>query len=239
MIEGEPYFVARDVSNILGYRDASTATRSLDEDEKLLHTMYVAGQNRKTVLINESGLYNLIFGSRKEEAKEFKKWITSKVLPTIRKTGGYIKKSEAINFVNSWLPQLDETTKGVIASTLEMNRNLIVQNETLTTTIEEQAPKIEAYQHLLDSTGHMGMGDFAKHIDIGRNTFLRMLRDDDVLMKGDKKNIPKQRYMKYFKVVSKPRRNSSVYDAVALLNVKGVDYFTKKYAKKKMQQAIK
>lgn len=87
--KGEPWFLAKDIAAILEYRDAPTMTRNLDDDEKLLHTMCVAGQNREVSIINESGLYSSIMGSRKPEAKKFKKWVTSEVLPSIRKTGGY------------------------------------------------------------------------------------------------------------------------------------------------------
>lgn len=235
-VNNEAWFIAKDVSDILEYRDPSTATRNLESNEKLLHTLHVAGQSRKTTLINESGLYELIFGSRKPEAKAFKKWVKTEVLPSIRRTGGYVQEGRAIDFVNSWLPQVDDVTKGVIASTLESNRKLVLENKTLTTTIEEQTPKVQAYQHLLDSSGHMRIGDFAKHINIGRNTFLKMLRDDGIMMKDGGSNVPKQSHMKYFHVISKSRRGfGDVYDVVSLLNMKGVEYLTKKYATKTNQ----
>ncbi|MFV4884748.1 Bro-N domain-containing protein [Bacillus velezensis] len=89
-VKGDVYFVAKDVSDVLGFRDAYTATRGLDEDEKLIHKMCVAGQFREVTLINESGLYELIFSSRKKTAKDFKRWIKRDVLPSIRKNKVYI-----------------------------------------------------------------------------------------------------------------------------------------------------
>lgn len=89
MIEDIPYWVAKDVCLTLSLEDTEVSLRKLDEDEKLIRTIYVSGQNREVWLVNESGLYNLIFRSRKPEAKQFRKWVTSEVLPTLRKTGEY------------------------------------------------------------------------------------------------------------------------------------------------------
>lgn len=89
MRDGEPWFVAADVCDALGLGDTSKTCERLDDDEKLTRTIFVSGQNREILIINESGLYSLILTSRKPEAKKFKKWVTSEVLPTIRKTGSY------------------------------------------------------------------------------------------------------------------------------------------------------
>lgn len=87
---GDPWFVAKEVCGVLGITDHIQATRYLDEDEKGLFTKQTLGGSQKVTIINESGLYSLVLRSRKPEAKEFRKWITSEVLPAIRKTGGYI-----------------------------------------------------------------------------------------------------------------------------------------------------
>ncbi|MCY1698617.1 BRO family protein [Lelliottia sp. SL45] len=84
---GEVWFVAKDVAEILGYGQATDMTRRLDDDEK--QTRFDRCSQNNQVLITESGLYNAVLGSQKPEAKRFKKWVTSEVLPTIRKTGGY------------------------------------------------------------------------------------------------------------------------------------------------------
>ena len=88
-IGGEPWFVAKDVCDALSLTDVSMTMSRLDDDEKLTQTLLVSGQGRQMWLVNESGLYNLIFQSRKAEAKAFRKWVTAEVLPTIRKTGRY------------------------------------------------------------------------------------------------------------------------------------------------------
>ena len=96
MIDGEPWFVASDVCESLGLDDTSKACSRLDDDEKLTRTMFVSGQNREVLIINESGLYSLILTSRKPEAKKFKKWVTADVLPAIRKTGRYESAQEQV-----------------------------------------------------------------------------------------------------------------------------------------------
>ncbi len=88
-IENSPWFVAKDVCDILEIVNVSQACANLDADEKLLYTLHTSGQNRETTFINESGLYALILRSNKPQAKVFRKWVTSEVLPAIRKTGGY------------------------------------------------------------------------------------------------------------------------------------------------------
>jgi len=91
---GEVWFVAQDVADILSYGTAKDMVRILDEDEKSV--ICSLGANRGTTVINESGLYTLILRSNKAEAKPFRKWVTSVVLPTIRKTGGYVT-AEVLN----------------------------------------------------------------------------------------------------------------------------------------------
>ena len=86
---GEPWFVAKDVCATLDIADTSQAAERLSSEEKLMRVLHVSGQRRKVLCINESGLYALIFSSRKPEAKAFRVWVTSEVLPAIRKTGEY------------------------------------------------------------------------------------------------------------------------------------------------------
>jgi prophage antirepressor-like protein len=96
IINDEPWFVAKDVCDILEIGDTSSALRRLDDDEKGTHTILTLGGNQQMAIVNEAGLYNLIFTSRKDEAKQFKKWVTHEVLPQIRKTGSYVNPAYAI-----------------------------------------------------------------------------------------------------------------------------------------------
>ena len=96
MINNEPWFVNKDVANVLGYQNASKAVMvHVEEEDKNTELLEAHSQNgnlskTKTILINESGLYSLILSSKLPQAREFKRWVTSEVLPQIRNTGGYI-----------------------------------------------------------------------------------------------------------------------------------------------------
>ena len=91
VINGEPWFVGKDVASVLGYQNPQKAIRDhVDDEDRLGERIVLSGQNRMTIFINESGLYSLILSSKLPQAKEFKRWVTSEVLPQIRKTGGYI-----------------------------------------------------------------------------------------------------------------------------------------------------
>ena len=93
IFDNEPWFVAKDVADILGYQNGSRdINRHVDEDDKLTSQVATAGQMRNQTVINESGLYSLILSSKLPQAKEFKRWVTSEVLPAIRKQGGFIRE---------------------------------------------------------------------------------------------------------------------------------------------------
>lgn len=97
-IENEPWFVGKDVADNLGYQNGSRdINRHVEADDRIKEMVFDGTQNKETILINESGLYALIFGSKLESAKRFKHWVTSEVLPTIRKTGQYQIMYRGIN----------------------------------------------------------------------------------------------------------------------------------------------
>ena len=136
MIEGEPYFVGKDVASVLGYaKPLNAIAKHVEEDDSLKWGLIDSlGRNQQTIVINESGLYSLILSSKLPQAKNFKRWVTSEVLPTIRKTGGYVNNDEL--FINTYLPFADDTTKSLFKGTLETVRK---QNEV----IAEQKKTIE------------------------------------------------------------------------------------------------
>lgn len=92
VIDGEPWFVAKDVCGILKLSNPRITLSLLDEDEKGVHSIDTLGGRQETTILNESGLYSLILRSRKPEAKQFKRWATHEVLPSIRKNGMYMTK---------------------------------------------------------------------------------------------------------------------------------------------------
>lgn len=98
-IDGEPWFVGKDVAAALGYKESAKAIREhIDDEDKGVSVLDTPGGKQKTVIINESGLYTLILGSKLEGAKRFKRWVTSEILPSIRKTGAYATDSAAADY---------------------------------------------------------------------------------------------------------------------------------------------
>jgi prophage antirepressor-like protein len=101
-IDGQPWFIGKEVAKSLGYERADNAIRThVDEDDKLTHQISASGQNRQMFIINESGLYSLILSSKLPAAKKFKRWITSEVIPSIRKHGAYITENTLREMINN------------------------------------------------------------------------------------------------------------------------------------------
>ena len=124
MVDDEPWFVAKDISDKLGYAQTSNMMKRIDDED--FKSSVLDGMNMKSLLINESGLYSAIIGSKLPSAKQFKRGVTSEVLPTIRKTGGYVNNDEL--FISTYLPYADENTKLIFSQTLKTVRE---QNETI------------------------------------------------------------------------------------------------------------
>lgn len=176
LVEDEPMFFAKDVSDALGYAETEKLTRRLDDDEKL-HTnrggiqLKVEGLPRAGVmLISESGLYSAILWSHKPEAKAFKKWVTSEVLPAIRKTGSY------------------ETPKSLEERSLALIGELstVVQQQKLE--LEAARPKVATYDLVLDEANTWGVRELTKavreHYPVNEADVKRLLREHGLLFRG-------------------------------------------------------
>lgn len=117
VINGEPWFVGKDVAVSLGYKETAKAVREhIDNDDKGVSVLDTPGGKQNVTIINESGLYSLILGSKLESAKKFKHWVTSEVLPSIRKTGGYnVPKTyaEALQIAANQAKQIEEKNRQI------------------------------------------------------------------------------------------------------------------------------
>jgi prophage antirepressor-like protein len=113
--DGAPWFVARDVCDALGLKQVSRAVRGLDEDEKGVTTVHTLGGPQELIIVNESGLYALIMRSRKPRAKDFRKWVTATVLPTLRQTGAYVVGQENVDYAGMSRSGLDAHIAGLRA----------------------------------------------------------------------------------------------------------------------------
>lgn len=135
-ISGEPWFVGKDVANTLGYQNGSRdINRHVNEEDRRKMMIFDGNQNKETIIINESGLYALILSSKLPSAKEFKHWVTAEVLPSIRKTGGYVSPSQSDLFLDTYLPFADQNTRLLFKTTLDtiqqQNNTIQQQNHTI------------------------------------------------------------------------------------------------------------
>lgn len=144
VINGEPWFVAADVCRALEISNSRDAVQRLDEDEKGVVLTDTLGGQQSMTAINEPGLYVLVLGSRKPESKEFKRWITHDVIPTIRKTGGYVNNDEL--FIETYFSQVEESTKAMLRATLATVREVNEKNRQLEQTVGVQSQQIAELQ---------------------------------------------------------------------------------------------
>ena len=159
--KGEPWWVAKDVCEVLGIANPRDAVSSLDDDEKADVGISDGSQNRKTNIINEPGLYSLIIRSNKPEAKKFKRWITHEVLPAIRKIGTYS--------VQHKIPQ-------TYAEALWLAANQARQ-------IEKQAPKVAFVENYVEAYGLKTLTETAKTLDFKRKDLIEILERDRYLFR--------------------------------------------------------
>lgn len=193
---GEPWFVGKDVAEILGYSDLNKAVAMhVDDDDKKLNdkTSPSFGQ-RGTTLINESGLYSLVLSSKLPDAKKFKHWVTAEVLPAIRKTGGYIAGSEKMSDA-----ELMAKAVLVAQATIKERDARIAELESDT---QRMKPKEIFADAVSASNQTILIGDLAKLIkqnghDIGQKRMFEWLRNNGYLIKrqGADYNSPTQRAM--------------------------------------------
>lgn len=147
-VDGVIHFVGKDVADILGYQNGSRdINRHVDEEDRQKTMIFDGNQNKETIIITESGLYSLVLSSKLPTAKKFKHWVTSEILPTIRKTGGYVNNDDM--FINTYLPFADETTKMLFKNTLNVINN---QNKLISEQKNEIVRKSNVIQGFADDT---------------------------------------------------------------------------------------
>ena len=226
-VNGEPYFVGRDVAKILGYANPNDAlAKRVDEEDKGVAKCDTLGGIQELTVINESGLYSLILSSKLPSAKRFKRWVTSEVLPAIRKTGGYIEGQDELSD-----EQLLAKALLVAQKTIE-NRNQ---------EIERMRPK-EIFADAVE-TSHTSIliGDLAKilcgnGINIGQKRLFDWMRENGYLIKGNRsdRNMPTQRAMemKLFEIKERSVLNpdgSIKITKTPKVTGKGQQYFVNKF----------
>ena len=192
---GEPWFVGKDVADILGYQNGSRdVNRHVDEDDRQNYQNGTFESNRGLTIINESGLYSLILSSKMPKAKEFKRWVTSEVIPAIRKTGGYIAGSENM------------TDAEIMAKAVLVAQSTIRQRDQRIKELESDVaaakPKVLFADAVSASDSTILIGYLAKILkqngyNTGQKRLFQWLRDNGYLIKrqGADYNSPTQRSM--------------------------------------------
>ena len=181
LIEDEVWFVGKDVAEALGYKDTSQAIRKhIDEEDKLTRQIDGSGQNRDMTIINESGLYSLILSSKLPQAKEFKRWVTNDILPSIRKNGGYISNQENLT-QEEILAKALIVAQNVINEKDKLNKQLQAQNSELTVDNQIMKPKAEYFDELVDRNLLTNFRETAKQLGIKEKLFIKFLLDKKYL----------------------------------------------------------
>lgn len=186
LINSEPWFVGKDVAEVLGYERADNAIRNhIDKEDKLMHQISASGQNRNMTIINESGLYSLVLSSKLPSAKKFKRWVTSEVLPALRKTGQYQVK--------------ELSGSELMAKALIEAQNVLAAKDKQ---IEEMKPKALFADAVATSHTSILVGELAKilkqnGIEMGQKRLFAWLREKGYLIKrqGTDYNMPTQKSM--------------------------------------------
>ena len=182
VIENEPWFVGKDVTEILGYQNASKALNDhVDKEDKLNNESLSSLGQRGGWFINESGLYSLILSSKLPKAKDFKRWVTSEVLPTIRKHGAYMTDEKAFDVLHN---------AGGLAGLLQQAAEQLKQKDIQ---IERMKPKALFAEAVETSKNSILIGDLSKIIkangyDIGQRRLFSWMRDNGYIIKMKRKN---------------------------------------------------
>lgn len=234
MINAAPYFVGKDVAEILGYANASKAvlTHVDDEDKTFVMLDIADSQNgnvpigqSKTVLINESGLYSLILSSKMPNAKKFKHWVTAEVLPSIRKHGAYMTQET----LEAAIMNPDMMIKLCTALKDEQNRNKVLQAANASLIVDNQImkPKADYFDELVDRNLLTNFRDTAKQLHVGERKFIKFLLEKKYIYR-DKRGKLKPYANKYedlFDVKEFTNDKTGFCDTQTLITPKGRETF--------------
>lgn len=190
--DGEPWFLAADVASVLGYRDAANALRVLKSGEIRPHPMSMSGAGQRGYLfISEAGFYRLVMRSNRPEADAFQTWVTSEVLPQIRKTGAYAQRGAALDLPASYPDALEELARTVRQRDAALERQRVAELETAAAHEERVRavadaatlkPKAASYDAFLSQAGAYPLATAAQMLGMGRQGLINLLGGWGVLI---------------------------------------------------------
>lgn len=205
VVNDDPYFVGKDVAVALGYAKPQNAiAKHVDEDDTLKWGIIDSmGRKQDTTIINESGLYSLIFGSKLDSAKDFKKWVTSEILPSIRKHGIYATEDTIETMLNNPDTMIRVLTE--LKEEREQRIRLEQENASL-------LPDANMARDIIKYSGLYTLKEVADLVESGRTELCTLLRIGKVLSKQTGYNLPLNKYIKqgYFKIKIKEKYNTPV-----------------------------
>lgn len=232
---GEPWFIGKEVATVLGYKNASDALiKHVDDEDKGVAKRDTLGGKQNIVIINESGLYSLVLSSKLKKAKEFKRWVTSEVIPAVRKHGGYLTNEKIEEVLN------DPDTIIKLATTLKEER---AKRNEAERRLEEAKPKVIFADAVSASDNTVLIGELAKIIkqngkEMGQKRLFDWLRDNGYLIKQKcaDYNMPTQKAMEMglFRIKKTAITHSDGHVTVSRtvkVTGKGQQYFINKFAK--------
>ena len=229
--DAEPWLVGKDVAEILGYTNTPKAIRDhIDDEDKLTERIVLSGQNREAILINESGLYSLVLSSKLPTAKKFKRWVTSEVLPSIRKHGAYMTPETLQAAI------LNPDTMIQLCQALKEEQE---KRKALEVKVEEDKPKVQFAEAVDSSPSSILVGTLAKLITqngvkIGQNKLYEWMRQNGYLIsQGSRHNEPTQKAMELglFEVREQvyDRNGVNFVSKTTMVTGKGQQYFINKF----------
>ena len=210
--DGEFFFIGKEVAEKLGYANTRDAlVRHVDTDDKADVVFHDGRQRRNMVSINESGLYSLILSSKLPQAKDFKRWVTTEVLPSIRKNGGYIKNQEKMS------------NEEILANAVLLANHLIAEKEKI---IEDLEPKAKYFDELVNNNLLTNFRNTAKELHIPQKVFIQFLIDQNLIYRDKKSRLlPYAKNNKgYFEVKEWCKEGSEAVGIQTFVTQKGRNY---------------
>lgn len=233
-VHGESLFVVKDILEALEFSKNTRAGKSvahIPDEWKRVHPIPTLGGTQSLQVLTEQGLYQFVCRCDKPKAIPFQRWVAGEVLPSIRKHGGYIQgqyemteeqlMAKALLHANSVMGEKD--------AQIDNLTNVVSQQ---TTQIQQDTPKREFYDSLVDSSDLLSMGQVAKMFGVGRSEMFEVLRDDKILQSNQDWNVPYGTYMKrgYFDVKYTTVRNTNKKKPTTRVTQKGLKWLFKQYS---------
>ena len=231
-VEGQPWFVAKDVCDALDLKIVARAIGSLDEDEKGIHTVNTLGGEQQMSIISEAGLYSLVLRSRKPEAKAFKRWVTHEVLPTIRKHGVYATDNAIEKMLAD--PETMIRTLQALKAEREKAAQLEADKRALMDDNAAMLPKSVAYDAFIEDDGTYSITSAARFLaqmdkTINRKRLYALLRSDGMICKSSRCPTKKAIDRGYAKQLMAKKTNGEAAEPYAHLTQKGLDWCVRNY----------